>query len=357
MIARDDRPILITGGAGFIGSNLADRFAGEGNEILIYDALSRPGVDRNLRWLKDRHGDRISTVIGDVRDEDELRRAAADAKAVFHFAAQVAVTTSIVDPRDDFETNVRGTIHVLDSIRTRGEPVPVIFASTNKVYGDLGDLAFDRDGDRYVPRSELARTGISEARSLDFHTPYGCSKGSADQYVLDYARSYGIPTVVFRMSCIYGRRQMGTEDQGWVAHFLIRALEGKPITIYGDGRQVRDILDIRDTVDAYARALQRIGSVKGRAFNLGGGPANAISLLQLTDEIGRITGRRPELRFEDWRQGDQRWYVSDTSAARQALGLGVPRPWREGVAALADWLRSERGLEVPIEPALTSAAE
>jgi CDP-paratose 2-epimerase len=208
-----------------------------------------------------------------------------------------------------------------------------------------------------VPRSELARTGISEARSLDFHTPYGCSKGSADQYVLDYARSYGIPTVVFRMSCIYGRRQMGTEDQGWVAHFLIRALEGKPITIYGDGRQVRDILDIRDTVDAYARALQRIGSVKGRAFNLGGGPANAISLLQLTDEIGRITGRRPELRFEDWRQGDQRWYVSDTSAARQALGLGVPRPWREGVAALADWLRSERGLEVPIEPALTSAAE
>ncbi|MGN6154303.1 MAG: SDR family NAD(P)-dependent oxidoreductase [Sphingomicrobium sp.] len=357
MIARDSRPILITGGAGFIGSNLADRFAGEGHEVLLFDALSRPGVERNLQWLKANHGNRISAIVGDTRDEDELRRAAAEAKAVFHMAAQVAVTTSIVDPRDDFETNVRGTIHVLDAIRTRGEPVPVIFASTNKVYGDLGDLDFEPEGDRYVPRSDLARTGISEARSLDFHTPYGCSKGAADQYVLDYARSYGIPTVVFRMSCIYGRRQMGTEDQGWVAHFLIRALAGEPISIYGDGRQVRDILDIRDTVDAYARALDRIGTVKGRAFNLGGGPANAISLLQLIDEIANITGRRPELRFNDWRQGDQRWYVSDTSAARQALGLPQPRPWREGVAALADWLRSERAEKVAMEPVLTSAAE
>jgi CDP-paratose 2-epimerase len=159
------------------------------------------------------------------------------------------------------------------------------------------------------------------------------------------------------MSCIYGQRQMGTEDQGWVAHFLIRALEGEPITIYGDGRQVRDILDIRDTVDAYARALDRIGSVKGRAFNLGGGPANAISLLQLLDEIAKITGRKPELRLQDWRQGDQRWYVSDTSAARQALGLSEPRCWRDGVAALADWLRSERSVEVQAAPVLTSAAE
>jgi CDP-paratose 2-epimerase len=357
MIANDSRPILITGGAGFIGSNLADRFASEGNSVLVYDALFRPGVERNLEWLKANHGSRITPIVGDTRDEDEVRRAAADAKAVFHMAAQVAVTTSLVDPRDDFETNVRGTINILDAIRTRGEPVPVIFASTNKVYGDLGGINFDREGDRYVPQSDLFRTGISERRSLDFHTPYGCSKGSADQYVLDYARSYGIPTVVFRMSCIYGQRQMGTEDQGWVAHFLIRALEGEPITIYGDGRQVRDVLDIRDTVDAYARALDRVGSVKGRAFNLGGGPANAISLLQLLDEIAKITGRKPELRLQDWRQGDQRWYVSDTSAARQALGLSQPRSWRDGVAALADWLRSERSVEVPAEPLLTSAAE
>lgn len=357
MIGRDDRPILITGGAGFIGSNLADRFASDGHEVLVFDALSRPGVEINLRWLKSRHGSRISSLIADVRDEDEVARAAADAKAVFHMAAQVAVTTSIFDPRDDFETNVRGTIHVLDAIRARREPVPVIFASTNKVYGDFADIDFERLENRYVPAGAIARRGISEARPLDFHTPYGCSKGSADQYVLDYARSYGIPTAVFRMSCIYGRRQMGTEDQGWVAHFLIRALAGEPIIIYGDGRQVRDILDIGDAVEAYARALDRIESIQGRAFNLGGGPANAVSLLQLTDEIRRITGRKTELKFEDWRQGDQRWYVSDTSAATEALGIGPPRPWREGVAALADWLKSERVPELRLQPAFASAAE
>jgi CDP-paratose 2-epimerase len=357
MMARDDRPILVTGGAGFIGSNIADRFASEGHRVLVFDALSRPGVERNLEWLKENHGSRIESIVGDVRDEDEVRRAAAEAKAIFHLAAQVAVTTSLVDPRDDFETNVKGTVHVLDAVRTRGEPVPVIFASTNKVYGDLGDVRFEQEDERYVPQSAVARTGIGEERPLDFHTPYGCSKGAADQYVLDYARSFGIPTAVFRMSCIYGRRQMGTEDQGWVAHFLIRALAGEPITIYGDGRQVRDILDIRDAVDAYVRALDRIHSVKGRAFNLGGGPANAISLVELLDEIGRITGRKPELRFEDWRQGDQRWYVSDTSSARQVLGLAEPRPWREGVAALADWLKSERVPQMQVEPALASAAE
>src|SRR5690348_161 len=220
----DPRPILITGGAGFIGSNLADRLAADGHEILVYDALSRPGVERNLKWLKDRHGGRIVHVAGDVRDEDELVRAAAGAGAVFHFAAQVAVTTSLADPREDFDINVRGTINLLDALRTRREPVPVIFASTNKVYGDLADIAFETLHDRYEPKSFAARRGVDETRPLDFHTPYGCSKGAADQYVLDYCRSFGIPTAVFRMSCIYGQRQMGTEDQGWVAHFLIRAL-------------------------------------------------------------------------------------------------------------------------------------
>jgi CDP-paratose 2-epimerase len=357
MIASDDRPILITGGAGFIGCNIADRLAGDGNDVLVFDALTRPGVERNLQWLKERHGSRVTLIVGDVRDEDEVRRAAAEARAVFHFAAQVAVTTSLDDPRDDFETNVRGTLNLLDAIRLRNDPVPVIFASTNKVYGDLDDIRFEREGDRYLPQGQIAQTGISESRSLDFHTPYGCSKGSADQYVLDYSRSFGIPTVVFRMSCIYGQRQMGTEDQGWVAHFLIRALEGQPITIYGDGRQVRDVLDIGDTVEAYARALERIGSVKGRAFNLGGGPANAISLLELVEEIGSITGRKPELRFEDWRQGDQRWYVSDSATARSALGLGRVRPWREGVAALAEWLRRERNPQMRVEPLVASPAE
>ena len=350
---RDDRPILITGGAGFIGSNLANWLAGEGHEVIVYDTLSRPGVERNLAWLKRQHGSRIVSVLGDIRDEDKLVRAAADVKAAFHFAAQVAVTTSLVDPREDFDINVRGTINLLDAIRVRREAVPVIFASTNKVYGDLADIPLEQHGDRYEPKAFAARRGVDESRGLDFHTPYGCSKGAADQYVLDYCRSFGIPTAVFRMSCIYGERQMGTEDQGWVAHFLIRALEGKPITIYGDGKQVRDILDVGDAVNAYVAALENIDRVAGRAFNLGGGHENAISLLQLIDEIRAIAGRDVALRFQDWRQGDQRWYVSDTHAARAALDLPHPCGWRSGVADLASWLASERGLE--FDPALHMA--
>jgi CDP-paratose 2-epimerase len=351
----DNRPILITGGAGFIGSNLADRLAGRGHRILIYDALSRPGVERNLAWLNMRHGRNITHIAGDVRDEDELVRAAKEAKAVFHFAAQVAVTTSLVDPREDFDINVRGTINLLDAVRMRSEPVPVIFASTNKVYGDLGDIEFDTLHNRYEPKAFAARRGIDETRPLDFHTPYGCSKGAADQYMLDYARSFGVPTAVVRMSCIYGQRQMGTEDQGWVAHFLIRALEGKPITIYGDGLQVRDILDVGDAVNAYVRALENIDRIAGSAFNLGGGPANAVSLLELIDEMRAITGREIDLSFEDWRQGDQRWFVADTSKARAELDLPKPRGWRDGVAALADWLAAERGIK--IRPEFASAAE
>jgi CDP-paratose 2-epimerase len=354
-VTRDARPILITGGAGFIGSNLADRLAGEGHDILVYDALSRPGVERNLAWLKERHGRRITHVAGDVRDEDELARAVSDAKAAFHFAAQVAVTTSLVDPREDFDINVRGTINLLDAVRMRRAPVPVIFASTNKVYGDFADIEFDTLHDRYEPKSFAARRGVDESRPLDFHTPYGCSKGAADQYVLDYARSFGVPTAVFRMSCIYGQRQMGTEDQGWVAHFLIRALEGKPITIYGDGRQVRDILDVADAVNAYVAALENIDHVAGRAFNLGGGPANAISLLELIDEMRGVIGRDIELSFEDWRQGDQRWFVADTGAARSAFDLPKPRGWRDGVARLAEWLAEERSVE--LRPELASAAQ
>jgi CDP-paratose 2-epimerase len=351
------RPVLITGGAGFIGCNLADRLAGEGQEVIVYDALARPGVERNLDWLLSRHPRRIAAVIGDVRDEDSLGRAVAEAGAVFHMAAQVAVTTSLVDPREDFDINVRGTLNLLDAVRRRREAVPVVFASTNKVYGDLADLEFDRVGERYTLRSERYRSGVSEDRPLDFHTPYGCSKGAADQYVLDYARSFGIPTAVFRMSCIYGRRQMGTEDQGWVAHFLIRALAGEKVTIYGDGRQVRDILDVGDAVDAYVRAWRQIDRVKGRAFNLGGGPANAVSLLELIDHIGTLIGRDVPLAFDDWRAGDQRWFVADTRRAREALGLGVPRPWRLGVAGLAGWLKEQDAEPPAAEPMLAGAAE
>jgi len=337
------RPVLVTGGAGFIGSNLADRFAREGHDVLIYDTLARPGVERNLEWLRKRHPGRISAVVEDIRNETALSDAAGEAQAVFHMAAQVAVTTSLADPREDFDINIRGTLNLLEALRRRGEPVPLVFASTNKVYGDLADIALDKTNDAYVPRDPAIRSkGIGEERSLDFHTPYGCSKGAADQYVLDYARSFNVPTCVFRMSCIYGQRQMGTEDQGWVAHFLIKALNGEPISIYGDGCQVRDVLDISDAVDAYVSAWKHIGIVQGRAFNLGGGPSNAISLRQLLTHIEEVIGGPVETVYSDWRAGDQRYYVSDTRLARRELGLGQPLPWRKGVAALAKWLQEER---------------
>ncbi|MFC7538025.1 SDR family NAD(P)-dependent oxidoreductase [Sphingomonas sp. GCM10030256] len=341
------QPVLVTGGAGFIGSNIANRLAGEGHDVHVYDALSRPGVERNLDWLKRRHGKRISFTQGDIRDETGVASAAREAEAVFHMAAQVAVTTSLVEPREDFDINVRGTLHLLDALRTRGRGTPLIFASTNKVYGDLADLEFELAGDCYQPTEPGIRShGISEARPLDFHTPYGCSKGAADQYVLDYARSYGVPTAVLRMSCIYGERQMGTEDQGWVAHFLIRALEGKTITLYGDGYQVRDIMDVSDAVDAYMAAWRQIDQVAGQAFNLGGGSANGISLRRLMAYIGELLGREPDVRFEDWRAGDQRYFVADTRRVRETLGLSPARDWQSGVADLARWLAEERGLEL-----------
>ena len=353
----DPRPILVTGGAGFIGSNLADRLAGEGYRVRVYDVLARAGVDANLAWLKARHGDRIEAVIADIRDADALARAASDVQAVFHLAAQVAVTTSMVDPRADFEINILGTLNLLEALRARGERVPLIFASTNKVYGDLIDLEFDTGDHGYVPRDPAIRDhGIGEARPLDFHTPYGVSKGAADQYVLDYARSFGVPAAVLRMSCIYGQRQMGTEDQGWVAHFLIRALEGKPITLYGDGQQVRDILDVSNAVDAYVRAWRRIDAVEGQAFNLGGGPANAVSLRQLLGHIGDLIGREVEIATSDWRAGDQRYFVADTRKAEAALGLAPKVAWTDGVANLTRWLATERQLNLPVGQAMETSA-
>ncbi|HEY0053486.1 MAG TPA: NAD-dependent epimerase/dehydratase family protein [Caulobacteraceae bacterium] len=333
--------VLITGGAGFIGCNLADRLAGEGHEVVVLDTLARPGVERNLKWLLLRHLSLIRHVSVDVRDAAAVATAAAGVDAIFHMAAQVAVTTSLVDPRADFDVNLGGTLNVLEAARARR--TPVIFASTNKVYGDLADIPLELIDEAWLPADPALRgRGVDERRPLDFHTPYGCSKGGADQYVLDYARSFDVPACVIRMSCIYGPRQMGTEDQGWVAHFLIRAVEGEPITLYGDGRQVRDILDVRDAVDAYVGAWRSIERVSGRAFNLGGGPDNAVSLRQLIAHIEGLIGRRADVRFEDWRAGDQRYFVADAMAAREALGLGTPTPWREGVAELAHWLQAER---------------
>ena len=344
-VARPVRPVVITGGSGFIGSNLAESFLVEGGEVVVLDDLSRPGVEENLRWLVGRHGPRVHPALADLGDESALRDAARDASAVIHLAAQTAVTTSLADPLDDFEVNARGTLNLLEAVRAAGRRIPVLFASTNKVYGALEDIAMTETQDHYIPADEGIRAhGVGEGRPLDFCTPYGCSKGVADQYVLDYARSYDIPSAVLRMSCIYGPRQFGTEDQGWVAHFLIRALKGEPISIYGDGKQVRDILHVSDAVAAYRRVLAGINGLSGRAFNLGGGPRNAVSLRLVLAEIERLAGHAVEVRQDAWRQGDQLYFVADTRRLEAETGWTPTVGWRDGLAGLAEWLRENRGL-------------
>jgi CDP-paratose 2-epimerase len=334
-----ERPVLITGGSGFIGTNLAHRLLSAGTPVLLFDNLARPGVEQNLRWLRDTHGKLVRVEIADIRDGGAVRRAVERASQVFHFAAQVAVTTSLTDPVEDFEINARGTLNVLEAVRAQPTPPPLVFTSTNKVYGSLDEVGLRRRGQRYEPTDPAFRqTGVSESRPLDFHSPYGCSKGTADQYVLDYARSYGLQTIVFRMSCIYGAHQFGTEDQGWVAHFLIRALEGRPITLYGDGRQVRDILCVDDLVDAFLLAQQHMPEQSGQAFNIGGGPRNTVSLLELLDGIAELLGQRPEVGFDEWRTGDQRYYVSDTGKFQRATGWKPQVSVQDGLQRLHRWL-------------------
>jgi CDP-paratose 2-epimerase len=285
-----------------------------------------------------------------MRDADAVRAAAAGADAVFHLAAQVAVTTSLDDPLDDFAVNLGGTVTLLEALR--GRDVPFLFTSTNKVYGSLPDVALEQVHGHWLPEDRgLREAGISEARPLSFCTPYGCSKGGADQYVLDYAHTFGLPAVVFRMSCIYGPHQRGNEDQGWVAHFLLRALAGEPVTIFGDGCQVRDILFASDLVDALTLAHDAAGALAGRAFNIGGGPDNAISLHDLLDEIETLEGGDPpEIRLADERPGDQRWYVSDTSAFRDATGWAPQVSADSGIEQLHGWLSADREREEALAP-------
>jgi CDP-paratose 2-epimerase len=335
------KPILITGGAGFVGSNVAHRLLSNGHRVRLLDNLSREGVERNLRWLIETHGDLVDIEVPDVRNLSIIKQAVKDASQVFHFAAQVAVTSSLVDPIEDFEINARGTLNLLEAVRAADNPPPLIFTSTNKVYGNLSDLEFHKQGTRYAPLDEgIRERGINESRPLDFHSPYGCSKGAADQYVTDYARTYRLPALVFRMSCIYGPHQYGNEDQGWVAHFLIRSLSGKPITIYGDGMQVRDILFIDDLVDAFLLAQQHMKKLAGHAFNIGGGPANSISLLELLDLLTELHGGDVSVRFEDWRAADQRYYVADTSKFSGLTGWQPRVPVHEGVRRLYEWIRT-----------------
>ncbi len=338
-LQRSKQHTLITGGAGFIGTNVAARLASQGHRVLVYDNLTRPGVEQNLRWLLAEYPGQIAVEVADVRDPHLLRRAVAGAEQVFHFAAQVAVTTSLTDPFGDFETNARGTLNLLEACRTVASPPPLLFTSTNKVYGNLDDVELRRQRRRYAPCDKALRAhGVSEAQPLDFHSPYGCSKGAADQYVVDYARCYDLPAVVFRMSCIYGPHQCGTEDQGWVAHFVRRILQGEPITFYGDGRQVRDLLFVEDLVDAMQLAIEQIDETSGHAFNLGGGPRNASSLLEVVSLIEKLHHQKPEIRYAPWRQGDQRYYVSDTRAFSKLTGWQARHSVAEGVEQLYDWL-------------------
>jgi CDP-paratose 2-epimerase len=334
---------MITGGAGFVGTNLAARLLASGQPVMVYDNLARAGAEKNLRWLRKYHSHGLRVEIADTRDTERLNAAVADAALIYHFAAQVAVTSSLVDPIADFEVNLRGTLNVLEAVRHARRPPPIVFTSTNKVYGALEDIPLEASATRYQPAdASLRETGISEERPLAFHSPYGCSKGGADQYILDYARSFGIPAVVLRMSCIYGPHQFGNEDQGWVAHFLIRALEERSITVYGDGRQVRDILFVNDLVDALLTCQKHMPALSGRAFNIGGGPANTISLIELLEGIGRIQGAMPETEYAPWRVGDQRYYVSDTRAFHTATGWRARVPVGEGVARLHQWLSAQR---------------
>ena len=338
-------PILITGGAGFIGTNVARRLLSTGHDVVLLDNLSRAGVDRNAIEMQRQYGARVRVVVGDVRDRADIKRALQGVHHVFHFAAQVAVTASLADPLTDFEINAAGTVNLLEEMRAAKSPPSIVYTSTNKVYGALGDIALDDDGRRYFPESTaIAGAGIAESRALDFQTPYGCSKGSAEQYVLDYGRSFGVPAVVFRMSCIYGPHQFGTEDQGWVAHFLTRAIENKSITIYGDGMQVRDILFVDDLVNAFLLAWKDIRALSGNAFNIGGGPALSVSLLELLDLVTHLHSLKPRIYFEPSRCGDQRYYVSDTRKFTDATGWTASVSPREGVRRLHNWLLDARRL-------------
>jgi CDP-paratose 2-epimerase len=338
---RLERPTLITGGAGFVGTNLADRLLRAGHRVRVLDDLSRSGVERNLRWLEAEHGSLLEVELGDVCDPAVLRRGTRGVGSVFHFAAQVAVTTSLDDPLDDARVNLDGTLKLLEEVR--GRRLPLIFTSTNKVYGSLADVRLGEAGGRWEPIDPILRgRGVAEDRPLSFCTPYGCSKGAADQYVLDYAASYGAPTAVFRMSCIYGPHQFGNEDQGWVAHFLINALAGEPIAIYGDGKQVRDVLFVEDLVDALLLAREQIAALGGSAFNIGGGPANSVSLRELIAMIEDLGAGRPQVTGGDWRRGDQRWYVSNPSRFGELTGWQPRTSPREGLAALHRWLVGER---------------
>jgi CDP-paratose 2-epimerase len=336
---------LITGGAGFIGVNLAHRLIGRGEDVTVFDNLSRPRTEHNLAWLRHTHGsDAFHFIKADLRDYAALARAVRGANVIYHLAGQTAVTTSVNDPRGDFENNALGTFNALEATRAarNGSVDPVfIYTSTNKVYGGMENVAIEELGDRYAYR-DLPH-GIDEGQQLDFHSPYGCSKGTGDQYTRDYARIYGLRTVVLRQSSIYGYRQFGIEDQGWVAWLIIAAITDQNITIFGDGKQVRDLLFIDDLLDLYDAAVERIHVAAGQVYNIGGGPQNTMSVwTEFGPLLERLMGRPVHVRHDNWRPGDQRVYVSNIEKARQELGWSPQIGIEEGIERLFNWVAKNR---------------
>lgn len=336
---------LITGGAGFIGCNLAHALLVRGETVTIFDNLSRPRTPLNLAWLQQQHGSRLQFIQADIRDFAALQTAVEGQRVIYHLAGQVAVTSSVANPREDFMINALGTLNVLEAARLAAHPPIVFYASTNKVYGGMEQVEVVEDATRYAYRDLPG--GVSEEQPLDFHSPYGVSKGSGDQYVRDYARIYGLRTVVFRQSCIYGPRQFGVEDQGWAAHFVIAATLGRPITIYGNGKQVRDMLYVDDVIAAYLAALERIDQVSGQIYNIGGGPANALAIwTEFGPLLERLTEQRLTVRYGPWRPGDQPVYISAIDKAARDLDWRPKFDLATGLSRLVAWVRDHRELFV-----------
>jgi CDP-paratose 2-epimerase len=337
------KEVLITGGAGFTGANFAGHFLGKGHKVTLFDNLSRRGCLENLAWLRQApNAANLELIAGDVRfPPSALQGVVERSDLVLHFAAQVAVTTSVADPRSDFDVNALGTLNMLELVReSKGKKPALFFSSTNKVYGGMEDVATVEGPQRFSYRD--LPEGIPEERGLDFHSPYGCSKGCADQYVRDYARIYGLRTVVFRQSCIFGYRQFGIEDQGWVAWFVIAAVLGRPLTIYGNGKQVRDVLFIDDLIAAYEAAWTSMEKISGSVYNIGGGPGNTISLLDLLGFLEKECSLPVPVAYSDWRPGDQPVYISDIRKAGRELGWRPQVEWTTGVRRLVEWVRDNR---------------
>jgi CDP-paratose 2-epimerase len=335
---------LITGGAGFIGSNYVHRLLERGEKVTIYDNLSRGGAARNLEWLKQTFGGKsFNVVVGDVRDATLMAESAKGSDVIVHLAGQVAVTTSVINPRDDFESNALGTFNVLEAARLSGRDPIFIYASTNKVYGGMDDVALTEEPTRW--RYADLKYGCPETQPLDFHSPYGCSKGTGDQYVRDYARMYGLRTVVFRQSCIYGPRQFGIEDQGWLAWMMIAAVTDRQITVYGDGKQVRDVLHVDDLLNGYDAAIAQIEKAKGQVYNLGGGTRNVLAIwTEFGPILEKLLGRKIEVARDDWRPGDQRVFYADFRKAKNELGWEPKIDLEDGIEKLFDWVKENKEL-------------